>query len=1030
MANDPSDFRFVSYNEMLRNIQIYQENDDSFDAITIDRQRDQIIIGAKNAIIRLSINNFHLLEKFKWESSTNEINICRSQIQSFNQCENYIRVLALRSHDQLLLTCGTNAYRPICMWRRPDSLSTIISNENFISGDGKSPYNSYFPSTYNLIDTGELYSATSNEPVFGINDPLIQRSFSQGKQLRTQQHDSNCQGKQLRTQQHDSNWLRNPYFIRILNIGSYVYTFFREVALEHLSCGTTVYSRVARICKYDDGTMKFSDTFRSFSKLRLLCSKKLSNDISSFDYNELQSIFFDHTTNFIYGAFNLPKSGLSGSAICIYKVDELQRVFTSPYLTQKSNESYWLPSTLKQESEKCEPNQSNENLISSGPILRSGVLYSSYDPLILDNIRIGHLLINNFNDITILFVITFDSLVLRKYSLINKQLCLIEHIQLKPINIPENQWKINKAEFILETKEIIMTTTISVIKLSVARCDRFNTSNLCLSAMDPYCTWDNNQQRCILYTKSPSTFSSSRPLFTCPILNTTIDGGWSSWSSWFICEQVTGEKCQCRTRTCTQPIPQFGGRLCQGLNVEINRCEVHGGWSTWSEWSICPKTCGKSFRSRIRTCTNPEPKNNGRLCIGNEREEELCPEIICSDQSLRLSSWTDWDTCSKICGGGIQKRRRTCLINEDKCSECLEETRLCNELPCPIQEVTLWSDWTPILNPRNDGLINEKRIRFQCKIDSSSGQQLPELKSDTIMYRVCNNQEGINCQETDSLDNLNIDNWSPWSDWSDCYPGCDISGSIETRRRTCLGKHCLGNDIEKRECLSCISFKSSNWSCWTDWSECSLCQSSRLRSIKYRTRTCLTNSCQGELREERLCSTCPLLLKTFPLIDSFNENRFTLIHIIVVCLISFLFGCLLMICIIIICRYHRRRRHHSNSHYRHRQTSNTFLHTDDRDYFQASTSNSSSSPHTAQDSDTFTTLSNTNNHTNKFRSFDSSSSSTNGGGGVSAFLKDIPSRKLNMYINPREMPPLPPAATLKRTSLMSSMKTNLDADDL
>jgi hypothetical protein len=38
-----------------------------------------------------------------------------------------------------------------------------------------------------------------------------------------------------------------------------------------------------------------------------------------------------------------------------------------------------------------------------------------------------------------------------------------------------------------------------------------------------------------------------------------------------------------------------------------------------------------------------------------------------------------------------------------------------------------------------------------------------------------------------------------------------------------------------------------------------------------------------------------------------------------------------------------------------------------------------------------------------------------------------------MYINPRDMhplPPPPPAATLKRTSLMSSMKTNLDADDL
>ncbi len=66
-----------------------------------------------------------------------------------------------------------------------------------------------------------------------------------------------------------------------------------------------------------------------------------------------------------------------------------------------------------------------------------------------------------------------------------------------------------------------MTTTISVLKLSAGRCDRLNTSNLCIAAMDPYCTWDNNQQRCVLYTKSSSTFSSPRRSLTCPILNTT-----------------------------------------------------------------------------------------------------------------------------------------------------------------------------------------------------------------------------------------------------------------------------------------------------------------------------------------------------------------------------------------------------------------------------------------------------------------------------------------------------------------------------
>ncbi len=53
--------------------------------------------------------------------------------------------------------------------------------------------------------------------------------------------------------------------------------------------------------------MKFSDTFRSFSKLRLLCSKKSSDEISSFEFNELQSIYFDSNSNLIYAAFNLPK---------------------------------------------------------------------------------------------------------------------------------------------------------------------------------------------------------------------------------------------------------------------------------------------------------------------------------------------------------------------------------------------------------------------------------------------------------------------------------------------------------------------------------------------------------------------------------------------------------------------------------------------------------------------------------------------------------------------------------------------------
>ena len=53
----------------------------------------------------------------------------------------------------------------------------------------------------------------------------------------------------------------------------------------------------------------------------------------------------------------LCRSALAGSAICIYTVDELQRVFTSAFLTQKSNESFWLPSAMKQDAEKVSPHR-------------------------------------------------------------------------------------------------------------------------------------------------------------------------------------------------------------------------------------------------------------------------------------------------------------------------------------------------------------------------------------------------------------------------------------------------------------------------------------------------------------------------------------------------------------------------------------------------------------------------------------------------------------------------------------------------
>ena len=50
---------------------------------------------------------------------------------------------------------------------------------------------------------------------------------------------------------------------------------------------------------------------------------------------------------------------------------------------------------------------------------------------------------------------------------------------------------------------------------------------------------------------------------------------------------------------------------------------VHGGFSVFS---ACSETCGGG--TRIRTCTNPEPRNGGRGCVGES--QETCNTQACA----------------------------------------------------------------------------------------------------------------------------------------------------------------------------------------------------------------------------------------------------------------------------------------------------------------------------------------------------------------------------------------------------------------
>lgn len=61
---------------------------------------------------------------------------------------------------------------------------------------------------------------------------------------------------------------------------------------------------------------------------------------------------------------------------------------------------------------------------------------------------------------------------------------------------------------------------------------------------------------------------------------------------------------------------------------------VHGFWSSWSEFSSCSRTCGGGVTLRTRQCNNPRPAFGGNNCEGPDVEAELCNQQPCEHTQL------------------------------------------------------------------------------------------------------------------------------------------------------------------------------------------------------------------------------------------------------------------------------------------------------------------------------------------------------------------------------------------------------------
>ena len=60
---------------------------------------------------------------------------------------------------------------------------------------------------------------------------------------------------------------------------------------------------------------------------------------------------------------------------------------------------------------------------------------------------------------------------------------------------------------------------------------------------------------------------------------------------------------------------------------------VPGGYTQWSQWSVCKGTCGGEKQKRERACKSPSPKHGGMNCseqgLGPTEEILPCNEKNC-----------------------------------------------------------------------------------------------------------------------------------------------------------------------------------------------------------------------------------------------------------------------------------------------------------------------------------------------------------------------------------------------------------------
>ncbi|RWS26781.1 semaphorin-5A-like protein [Leptotrombidium deliense] len=772
--------------------------------------------GCRDNLIRLSLENFQKSPQKEiayWPPSKESVHDCKVRGQSEELCHNYIKVILMNKRSSQrpedIFVCGTNAFKPECSWRKSDAIGTVIRREEGIT---KSPFSPTWNFTSLLTSEGTYYYAGALD-FMGRDTAII----------------GNLSSKLLRTERVNAKWLNtDANFVSSFEDESYVYFIFRESAVEYINCGKAIYSRIGRVCKNDKGGVEYWNTF---VKARLNCS--IPGQFP-FYFNEIQNAVYLPNEQKFYAIFSTPD--IHGSAICSFSNDAISKAFGGGFKYQPTSRSSWeaVYDNEARHQFQCERDISHVDndaiqMQRKFQLMDESVSSQNGMPSVLEtHEKFTHIAVDTTTtkgnySVDVIFVITKKN-KLRRYALwpFSTKACFINEITITS----RKDDVVLTMKLLKDTNSLYIGTKYEIIRITLSDCEAFATKDECLRSMDPYCGWNSKKFKCISSPVNKRHWNQNEDISCSDDKNYV----WSPWSEWEECNHVSGsfgDRCWCRWQQCE-------GIGCPSVSkrIEVSNCTRHGGWTDWSEWSPCSTTCGSGYQTRSRSCSNPSPDFGGRNCFGLSKERRNCsgnppclpstttnmPENV-EVKHYMWSDWGQWERCSANCGGGIQLKRRKCLSSE--CVGCETMWQLCNTHPCKeVKHSTEWSKWYSS-NLTNDGMgRNEERFKFtcrgttmnetdlqvsirredrlvdfrdlnkkwsECSVSCGGGVQFL-WNGDTYLKRTCNAE--ISCDEP-----------TQWSKWSPCNNGHQF------RFRDCshVISNCKkGKQIEKVACVTSV----------------------------------------------------------------------------------------------------------------------------------------------------------------------------------------------------------------------------------